>query len=183
MEIKKITTGILDENCYIISNNNTCIVIDPGSDIKKIKQEIGTDKVNAVFITHMHFDHIGALEEIIEENKEVAIYKKSNLQDNETITIGNLKITVLFTPGHSEDSVTYYLEQEKSMFTGDFIFKDTIGRCDLPTGNAKVMTESLKRLKNYADDIMLYPGHGDNTTLGRERKANFYLHDEEMKND
>ena len=79
------------------------------------------------------------------------------------------------TPGHSSDSVTFYFEEEKAMFVGDFVFRDTVGRCDLPTGSSEEMDKSIARIKTYADDITLYPGHGDETTLGREKQYNLYF--------
>ena len=86
----------------------------------------------------------------------------------------NFKFRVIYTPGHSSDSVTFYFEKEKVMFTGDFIFKDNIGRCDLPTGSWSSMQKSLKKIKEYSSDITIYPGHGDKTTL-KEENNNQYL--------
>lgn len=175
MKIKKITTGILEENCYILSENNTCLVIDPGSDYPKIKEAIEKDKVLAILITHMHFDHIGALEELLQENDSIIMYKKSCVENNQEISIGDFHFRTIYTPGHSSDSITFYFEKEKTMFTGDFIFKDTVGRCDLPTGDHNEMNESLKKIIKYDENIILYPGHGEETTIKQEKKFNFYL--------
>lgn len=175
MQIDKIVTGILEENCYVLHQNHTCLLIDPGSDFKKIKEKIGNDKILGVFVTHVHFDHIGALRDFLNENHRLKVFKKSNLADGQVMTIGDFTLQAIYTPGHSSDSVSYYFESDNCMFTGDFIFKDTVGRCDLPTGSEEAMDISLKRLSVYPNSLALYPGHGDETTLAIEKKNNLYL--------
>ena len=80
--------------------------------------------------------------------------------------MGNFNFEVIYTPGHKEDAITFYFKDYNAMFTGDFIFKDAIGRTDLPGGNMESMIESLNKIKSYNKDIIIYPGHGDKTTLG-----------------
>lgn len=173
MEIKKVITGSLDENCYILIKNNECLIVDPGSDFPKIKEQINDNKVLGVLITHSHFDHIGALRNFLTK-RSIKIFKRSNLEEKE-YTIGSFKFKCLYTPGHSKDSVSFYFEEEKILFIGDFIFKDSIGRTDLPGGDAKDMANSIEKILKYDDDIKLYPGHYEETTLGTERKNNIYL--------
>ena len=175
MKIKKIVTGALEENCYVLSKDGTCLIVDPGSDSKDIKELVGTDKIIGVLVTHAHFDHIGALRDFLNSNRRLKIFKKSNLIDSKEVSVGSFKFIPLMTPGHSSDSVTFYFEEEKAMFVGDFVFRDTVGRCDLPTGSSEEMDKSIARIKTYADDITLYPGHGDETTLGREKQYNLYF--------
>ncbi|HIS38011.1 MAG TPA: MBL fold metallo-hydrolase [Candidatus Onthousia faecavium] len=175
MEIKKIVTGALEENCYVLSKDGTCLIVDPGSDSKKIKELVGQDKILGVLVTHSHFDHIGALRDFLNMNRRMKIFKKSNLTDLKEIEIGSFKFIPIFTPGHSSDSVTFYFQEEKVMFVGDFIFKDTVGRCDLPTGSSKDMDLSIAKIKKYEDDITVYTGHGEDTTLGREKEYNLYF--------
>ena len=175
MEIKKIVTGALEENCYVLSKDGTCLIVDPGSDSKKIKELVGTDKIIGVLVTHSHFDHIGALRDFLNMNRRLKIFKKSNLTDLKEVNVGSFNFIPIMTPGHSSDSVTFYFKDDKAMFVGDFIFRDTVGRCDLPTGSSSEMDKSLLKIKTYADDINLYPGHGDETTLGREKKYNLYF--------
>ena len=177
MEIIRIVTGVLDENCYVIKQDGKCLIVDPGADSKKIKDEIADNKILAVLITHSHFDHIGALRDFLNDNRQLKIYKKSNLEDNEVKEIGPFTFQVLYTPGHSSDSISFYFEKENVMFTGDFIFRDTIGRCDLPTGSDLDMKKSLSKMKNYPNELKIYSGHGEETTLGREREKNFYIHE------
>ena len=175
MEIKKIVTGALEENCYVLSKDGTCLIVDPGSDSKKIKELVGTDKIIGVLVTHSHFDHIGALRDFLNMNRRLKIFKKSNLTDLKEVSVGSFNFIPIMTPGHSSDSVTFYFKDDNAMFVGDFIFRDTVGRCDLPTGSSSEMDKSLLKIKTYADDINLYPGHGDETTLGREKKYNLYF--------
>lgn len=173
MEIKRVITGFLDENCYVLIKNGTCLVIDPGDDFKKIKEEVGNNKVLGVLITHSHFDHIGALRNFLTK-KSIKILKRSNIEEKE-YSIGDFNFKCIYTPGHSKDSVTFYFEEDKVMFIGDFIFKDSIGRTDLPGGSDDEMKNSISMILKYDDDIILYPGHDEVTTLGEEKKNNPYL--------
>ncbi len=174
MEVKQIVTGALDENCYLLFQDDFCLVVDPGDEFLKIKEAIGDKKVLGVLITHSHFDHIGALRNFLTK-KSIKIFKKSNVVEGKTYEIGPYHFEAIYTPGHSSDSVSYYFKEEAKMFTGDFVFKDTVGRVDLPTGNEKEMKESIEKLKQYADEIMLYPGHGEITMLSDEKKNNIYF--------
>ena len=173
MEVKCIVTGFLDENCYLLIKNNTCLVVDPGDDFLKIKKEIGDNKVLGVLITHSHADHIGALRNFLTK-RSIKIFKKSNLEEKE-YTIGDFKFNCIYTPGHSKDSVTFYFMEEKAMFIGDFIFKESIGRCDLPGGSEAEMRESINKILSYDSEIILYPVHYEHTTLGYEKLNNPYL--------
>jgi glyoxylase-like metal-dependent hydrolase (beta-lactamase superfamily II) len=173
MEIKTVVTGYLDENCYLLIKDGNCLVVDPGDEYNKIKAEVGDNKVIGVLITHSHFDHIGALRNFLTK-RSIKIFKRSNLEEKE-YSIGNFKFKCIHTPGHSKDSVTFYFEDEKFMLVGDFIFKESIGRTDLPGGSDSDMKESIKKILEYPDDITLYPGHNEVTNLGYEKKNNPYL--------
>lgn len=173
MEIKRIVTGALDENCYVLINNKTALVIDPGDDYQNIKAAIGENKVLAVLITHSHFDHIGALRNFLTK-RSIKIFKKSNLEEKE-YQVGDFKFNCIYTPGHSKDSVTFYFKEENAMFIGDFIFKESIGRVDLPGGDATEMKNSIKKILTYDENTKLYPGHDEETTLKYEKENNPYL--------
>ncbi len=173
MEVKSVLTGYLDENCYVLIKNKTCLVVDPGDDFPKIKELIGDNKVLGVLITHSHADHIGALRNFLTK-RSIKIFKRSNLLERK-YTIGDFSFECIYTPGHSKDSVTFYFKEDNCMFVGDFIFKEAIGRTDLPGGNPNDMKLSLSRIKEYDDDIVLYPGHHDMTTLNAEKMNNPYL--------
>ena len=173
MKIEKIVTGLLDENCYVLKKDNTCLVVDPGDDYPKIKEAVGDAKVLAVLLTHSHFDHIGALRNFLTK-RSVKIFKKSSVEET-GIQIGDFDFQVIFTPGHSKDSISFYFPNEHVMFVGDFVFQESIGRCDLPGGSEKKKKNSLSKLKEYPKDITLYPGHGEVTTLDYELSHNPYL--------
>lgn len=172
MNIKSLVVGDLRENTYILEKNNTVLVIDPGSDYDKIKKIIGDKKVLGILITHSHFDHVGAVKYFL----DTKIYKYDLLEEKEYI-LGDFKFEVIFNPGHSKDSVSFYFRDEMCLFSGDFIFKGSIGRCDLATGDIIDMKKSIAKIKKYDDDIKIYPGHGDSTTLFYEKKTNPYFND------
>jgi len=163
MKINKVIVGALDTNCYILTLNNKCLVIDPGDEFSKIKDVIGDKEVIGVIVTHYHFDHIGALDNF----DKSLILDKSNLEEKE-YNIDRFKFEVIYTPGHKEDSITIYFKEDKIMFTGDFIFKNSIGRTDLPGGSFKDMLNSLNKISKYNKNIKIYPGHGDVTYLKYE---------------
>ncbi len=173
MEIKTIVTGYLDENCYVLIKNGNCLVVDPGDDYLKIKEAIGDNKVLGVLITHSHADHIGALRNFLTK-RSIKIFKRSNLEEQE-YHIGDFTFECIYTPGHAKDLVTFYFKEDNCMFVGDFIFKESIGRCDLPGGSEVEMRESLEKICKYDDSIILYPGHYEQTTLGYEKEHNTYF--------
>ena len=170
MIINRVIVGELRENCYILENDNNVIVIDPGDEFNKIKPYIDNKNLVAVLVTHHHYDHVGALS-FFDSDK---IYDINNLEEKE-YQFNNFKFEVIYTKGHKEDCVTYYFKDDNVMFTGDFIFKDAIGRTDLEGGNMMEMIESLLKIRLYDDDIIIYPGHGPKTKLGYE-KNNFNLY-------
>lgn len=172
MNIKKVIVGKLQENCYILEKNNKCIIIDPGDEVEKIISNISLNVI-AILITHSHFDHIGAVEALVSKYN-VPVYKYDNLNEG-NMKIEEFEFEVIFTPGHTFDSISFYFKNEQIMFTGDFIFKNSIGRTDLPTGNFEKLQKSISKITRFNDIIRLYPGHGDSTTLGFEKKYNEYL--------
>ena len=170
MQIRNIKVGELETNCYILTNGNGCVVVDPGDDYDKIVKEIGTNEVKFILVTHHHFDHVGALSYF---DKNI-IYDRSNTEEKE-YKIDKFNFNVIFNPGHSSDSISFYFKKENIFFCGDFIFYESIGRCDLPTGDYKIMKESLNKIKNYPLDMLIYPGHGRETTLEYEIENNIYF--------
>lgn len=173
MKINRVVTGSLKENCYVLTIDNECLIIDPGDDYNLIKTEIGANKVIAILLTHDHFDHVGAVQNI-KEDYNCPVYSFDNLKEGKK-EIVKFKFNVIYTPGHTRSSISFYFKEHKAMFTGDFLFKNSIGRCDLPTGDINEMKNSLNKIKEYDDDIIIYPGHGDKTTLQYEKCNNGYL--------
>ena len=170
MKIDRVEVGSLLENCYVISIDNKCLVIDPGADAERIINLIADREVLGILITHHHFDHIGALADI-QSKYEAEVYDFTNLSEKE-YHIGPFNFEVMFNPGHTIDSVSYYFKDEKVMFVGDFIFYNSIGRCDLEGGNYQVMKESIKKICKINENITLYPGHGESTNLSYEKEHN-----------
>lgn len=199
MEVKVIKSGFLQTNTYIVSKENNCVIIDPSFAGDKINDYVNEKKykVLAILLTHGHYDHISATNELAKRYKckvyvssndiQLLIdpilngsrrYTKSDISvdkiylssfDKEIILkLDNFMIDVLFTPGHTKGSCCYLIGNE--LFSGDTLFKDAIGRVDLPTGSAFDMDKSLKYIFSLKNDIVVFPGHGDETTILKERK-------------
>ena len=173
MQIKQIEVGYLKTNCYILIKNNKCIIIDPGDESEKIIKTIGSIKPIAIIITHDHFDHVGAKDKL-KEYYNIPSYDMTSLEEKHYI-IEEFEFEIIYTKGHADTCITIYFEKEKIMFTGDFLFKDNIGRTDLKTSNQYEMEKSLSKIKKYPNDVIIYPGHGQITNLGYEKENNYYL--------
>ena len=197
MLIKTLPVGYLGTNCYIVTDEHTqkCAIIDPGADSNTILDYIESNKLTpvAIFLTHSHFDHCMALEPVMEATGALIYINghdinadgrrdQHKLNDDERLNrygegdvmqVGDLGIAVLETPGHSPGSVT--LMCENALFTGDTLFRDSCGRTDLGEGSMDVLMESLQRLSALEGDFEVYPGHGDSSTLNRERSFNYYM--------
>lgn len=175
MKLLNLVVGPLKTNCYILYEDGKCLIIDPGDEedniIKKIKKlrvvPIG------ILLTHNHFDHTMYAESLSTFYK-VPIYDYKNLFEGNK-KIGPFSFEVLYTPGHSNTCLSFYFKDYDMMFVGDFIFKESIGRVDLPGGNYQDMIASLNKIKKYDDSTILYPGHGDSTTIEHEKKYNYYF--------
>ena len=173
MNIKTLVVGPLEENCYILEKDNSCIVIDPGAEFERIASNINSPLLG-VIITHYHDDHIGALSQLVNKYN-CPVYSHNNLKEGD-FSIGTFNFEVIFTPGHKEDAITLYFPQDKVMFTGDFIFNGSIGRMDLAGGNSQDMIDSIKKILTYPRDIKIYPGHFLPTTLKDEEvNLNYFM--------
>lgn len=173
MKIEIIKVGMLKCNCYLLDINNKVLVIDPGDDGDKIIDKIASREVVGIIVTHHHFDHVGALNDIVSKYN-VSVYDRNSMNEGKN-EIDQFSFEVIYTPGHKEDAITIYFKEDKVMFCGDFIFKDNIGRCDLPGGDIDVMYKSIDKIKKYDRDIVIYSGHGDKTSLGYEIDNNIYF--------
>lgn len=173
MNVEVIKVGALQTNCYILELNGKVLVIDPGDDFYLIKRHLADKNVAAILITHGHDDHIGALDSMI-DYYHAPVYKRENLEEGKKFLNG-FNFEVIYTPGHTSDSITFNFYEYKLMFVGDFIFKGTVGRMDLPTGSMVDMQASLKKISTYDERSKIFPGHGDTTYLRDEKRDNQYF--------
>lgn len=203
MNIEVLCEHPNNANTYIVSKGSNVIIIDPANDVRSIKTIVKDRNVIAILLTHGHYDHFKEIAKLLKEyDVPCYMHKNANLKlqnidlscarlfgcnvqtnienikfvsEGQKLTLEDFEIKCLYKPGHTDCSMVYMIED--SLFTGDVLFEDGIGRCDLPTGNMVVMMRSLKELKNlYKNkDYIVYPGHGDATTLYKEIKTNYYL--------
>jgi len=193
MEIKKIVTYEMDQNCYLIKNGYKGILIDPGIDTKKILRETEDIDINYILLTHCHFDHVFSCKSLKKtlvgspdcsenlKNPQIVLYNTyiENgcdiiMKDGEEREFDGIRVKCIHTPGHTSGCVCYKIEN--NLFSGDTLFKRSIGRCDLPTGNGKILENSIKNIiYKMEEDIVVYPGHGESTTIGYEKKNNLYV--------
>ena len=159
MEIKKITVGALQTNCYLLIDSGEAMVVDPGDEARRIIDEIAKTgaAVKLIINTHNHFDHIGAnvgLEE------KFGIEAKGDFQEGDILKVGKSKLKIVKTPGHAPESVCLF--GDGFVISGDTLFDGGIGRTDLPGGSGAQMAASLKKLDALIPDgAAVYPGHGD----------------------
>lgn len=175
MKMINLVVGDLKTNCYILYEDGRCLIVDPGAEENNIIKKISKLKVNPVgiLLTHNHFDHTGCADNLSSFYR-VPVYDFKNLEEGPK-KIDVFSFEVLYTPGHSKSSLTFYFKDYGMMLCGDFVFKEDIGRVDLPSGSFQEMIQSINKLKKYDNDIELYPGHGDKTTIGYEKKHNKYF--------
>lgn len=203
MQIKNFVSTEFPENCYAAILNDGIFLVDPGEYTKELSDFIteNAEKIKYILLTHNHFDHIMGVFDVKKRcpNAKIVIHTLDAeglkdpvislaryfgfeqkavgpdllVNDKDILKIGKTKITVLHTPGHSVGSVCYLLDDV--IFTGDTLFKQSIGRTDFPGGSYDDMLKSLKMLKELSGDYILYSGHGDKTTLSYERAFNPYL--------
>ena len=171
MKIEVVKVGDLECNCYLLEKDGKILVIDPGDDVDKIVNRINDREVVGIIITHYHFDHIGALEEIKEETGAKVI----DFESKENPRVHGFDFEVIKTPGHTDDSVSFYFRNENVLFAGDFIFKESIGRYDFENSSFTDMQKSIAWIREQDKDLKIYPGHGESTTLKYELKNNEFL--------
>lgn len=199
MLVKVIPTGTIEENCYLVMDENTKegFIVDPGDEPLKIEKAIKDTGMNLKYIllTHAHFDHVGALNYLVEKfnvpfymNKEEEEFAKTDnyvfgkinkangyLDDNSELSIGNESIRVFHTPGHTVGGLCFLIGNK--LFTGDTLFRSSVGRSDFPGGDMAALVNGIKtKLLPLGDEIEVYPGHGPMSTIGYEKKNNMFLY-------
>lgn len=193
MKIDTLVLGQLQTNCYLVADKDgAAVVIDPAAAPELILQtarEKGL-QIRAVFLTHGHFDHVGGVRGVAEalrcpvwmhENEltlpeyltDGKLYYTDGYDEGDTVTVGKLTFSVLHTPGHTPGSVC--LRCGTALFSGDTLFAGSCGRTDFSGGSGAEMCKSLRRLAEIPDNLAVYPGHGEETTLAREREENPYF--------
>ena len=198
MNIKVLQVGPIGTNCYILCDDaeKLCAVIDPGGDASRVAAAVAKTGCApcAILLTHGHYDHTGGVADLQAQWPEVPTYlsrrdqgagdsymlqlfppvaNAKDYDEGDTVRVGSLTLEVLATPGHSEGSVT--LRCGDVLFCGDTLFAGSCGRTDFPGGSVKKMMESLKRLGGLEGDLVVCPGHMEDSTLERERSWNPYL--------
>jgi hydroxyacylglutathione hydrolase len=207
LDVRMFTVGPVQENCFVARRPGSArgVIVDPGDEADRILRavdELGVG-VDAILVTHTHFDHIGAVAPVAEATGAPVYCPKletfvladinsyvpfagfgpfesydadETVEGGERLQLAGMDIEVLHTPGHSPGHVTYAVQQEGALFSGDVLFQGSVGRVDLPGGDWDTLLESIGMLVDrFEADTTVYPGHMGITTLGAERATNPFL--------
>lgn len=203
MIYKRLSTGMLGSNCYIIGNNGVGVIIDPGADTAEIMtavKETGL-KIEYILLTHAHIDHICSMDSVREKTgAKVAVHRLDAgaladawknvsklmglnvtfkdadliLEDGSRISIGGLELEIIHTPGHTPGCIC--IKAGNTIFTGDTLFRMSVGRTDFTNGSQEDLVDSIKnKLFTLDEEMTVYPGHGTSSTIGYEKKHNPYV--------
>jgi len=207
LDVRMFTVGPVQENCFIVRAKDApnAVIVDPGDEAERLLEAVerlGIETVEAILITHTHFDHVGAVATVAAATSapvycpELETDVLAHLNDftwqgfgpfesydadrtvggGETLELAGLSIDVVFSPGHSPGHVTYALVDHEALFSGDVLFQGSVGRVDLPGGDWPTLLQSIDTLvSTYPAETTVYPGHMGITTLGRERATNPFL--------
>lgn len=199
MNIERLVLGALDTNCFLVADDadGPLVVVDPAAEADQLLAAIDSRSVEAVVLTHGHFDHLGAAREVlaatgapllVHEADAAAIMTPEGsggavfgfdyaspaadrlLHDGDEVVAGELRLTVLHTPGHTPGSVC--LLGGGHLFAGDTLFAGGVGRTDFPGGDSAALRRSVVRLSRLPDETRVHCGHGPDTSIGRERRLN-----------
>jgi hydroxyacylglutathione hydrolase len=208
IDVRMFTVGPVQENCFIVRRKGAdrAVIVDPGDEAGRLLEAIdslGITTVEAILLTHTHFDHIGAVAPVARATQapvycpELETHVLANVMDyvpwpgfgpfesydadhtvkgGETLELAGLSFGVVFTPGHSPGHVTYAIKDEPAVFSGDVLFQGSVGRVDLPGGDWPTLLASIETLTtDFPAETTVYPGHMGITTLGAERATNPFL--------
>lgn len=201
MKVLCVPLGPVEANCYVVIDQERALVIDPGGSFPDLDKILKSNhaRLEAVLLTHAHFDHIGGLDEMLERYGvdvylnplEFDFLKNASLNSSSTFggyltskavpkplydgsqSIGGFEVTAMTLPGHTVGSTVIAIGND--LFTGDVLFQGSVGRTDLATGSWSQMIQSIQYLKKLPDDTIVYPGHGPSTTIGQEKQWNPYF--------
>jgi len=207
LDVHRLAVGEIQENCYLarLPGADRAVIFDPGEEADRLLgalEELGVT-LEAILLTHTHFDHVGAVAPVARATGapvwcpelEVPVladimryvpwegfgpyesYQADHtVAGGETLELAGITFEVLFTPGHSPGHVTYAVPEHDALFSGDVLFDSSVGRVDLPGGDWATLQRSIAMLlEAYPDETTVYPGHMGLTTLGRERASNPFL--------
>jgi len=207
LDVEMLTVGAIGENCFLFRRQGAdrLLVVDPGEEAERILAAIEATgaTVEAILLTHCHFDHVGAVAPVARATGapvycpeiEVPVladimayvpwagfgpyesYEADEVvRGGETLELAGMELDVVFTPGHSPGHVTYAIRGEEAIFSGDVLFQGSVGRVDLPGGDGPTLLASIAKLLDaYPDETVVHPGHMGLTTLGAERATNPFL--------
>ncbi len=202
MSIKRFVLGELSTNCYVISDDETNVaaIIDPAGCNERLTKYIDEARLEIIYIllTHTHFDHIMGCAELVKRYGAKVLIGKAEatlidtlnsgftnellsssvkadetLSEGDVVNIGTINLNVIETPGHTPGGITFYTDGV--MFSGDTLFKLSVGRTDFCMGDFNQLSQSVKKLYKYPDETVVYPGHGFTTTIGSEKLSNPYV--------
>ncbi len=207
LDVQMLTVGPIAENCFVLRREGSGrgLIVDPGDEPDRILatvEQMGT-RIEAILVTHCHFDHIGAVSPVATVTgapvycpelerpllADIMAYvpmpgigpydnyeADETVKGGETLELAGMTIDVIFTPGHSPGHVTYSVRDEDAMFSGDVLFQGSVGRVDLPGGDGPTLMRSIRTLlDSHPPETGVYPGHMGVTTLGAERASNPFL--------
>lgn len=198
MNIKTFVAGPIEANNYLLTDGNEAVLIDCSEVKPEILKELEGKILKYILLTHGHFDHVLGVNQMREKTGAKVLVNENDVQrmeesanimltfgvqgvqtpkadefinDGDRIKFGNTEIKAIATPGHTEGGICYFVDGK--LFSGDTLFKNTVGRCDLPGGNFQKLSDSVKnKLFNLDERTVVYPGHGPETTIGYEKKYN-----------
>jgi hydroxyacylglutathione hydrolase len=208
IDVRMFTVGPVQENCYIVRapNSDHAVIVDPGDEAERIigaLKALQISTVDAILLTHTHFDHVGAVAAVARATgapvycpeletqvlADINAYVRlagfgpfesydadETVKGGETLELAGLEFEVAFVPGHSPGHVSYALRDHDAIFSGDVLFQGSVGRVDLPGGDWPTLLASIESLLNaYPAEMTVYPGHMGLTSLGAERDTNPFL--------
>jgi glyoxylase-like metal-dependent hydrolase (beta-lactamase superfamily II) len=203
--LEKLTVGPFQENCFIVGDEGTGVLFDPGDEAARIALAVERTglEIEKLIITHAHIDHVGAVAALVDEyacpvlmhaEAEPMLRQLPNqalmmglrfgkvpvvdgyIEDGEIVDVGALAFRALYTPGHAPGHLAFYSEDEGVVISGDALFAGSVGRVDLPGGSMELLMRSInERLLTLPDATVVHPGHGPETTIGEERAHNPFL--------
>jgi hydroxyacylglutathione hydrolase len=207
LDVEMLTVGQIGENCFLFrpQGGDRLLVVDPGEEAERILAAVEAKgaAVEAILLTHCHFDHIGAVAPVAKATgapvycPEIEVPLLADImayvpwagfgpyesyeadvvvRGGETLELAGMEIEVVFTPGHSPGHVTYAVKGEPAIFSGDVLFQGSVGRVDLPGGDGPTLLASIAKLMDaYPEETVVHPGHMGLTTLGAEQATNPFL--------